>query len=209
MSFDRLRYELRLMGKRVILTPVLVMLGFALFALLLAYLKVAPARFLSGGLEMIVPIATGAVVGTIIMHDPALELQLTLPRRYSRTSLLRLALITASATAIALLSTLIISALHQVYLFQPQHGWGDRHSFLCRRWHGSPRCCGAWGLASASPCSCAVARRRARCWPTSGSPRYHSKITSFSATGCAPSRFSLPRWSTRQRSCHNNISRSG
>lgn len=130
MSFDRLRYELRLMGKRVILTPVLVMLGFALFALLLAYLKVAPARFLSGGLEMIVPIATGAVVGTIIMHDPALELQLTLPRRYSRTSLLRLALITASATAIALLSTLIISALHQVYLFQPQHGWGEPAQFF-------------------------------------------------------------------------------
>ena len=30
MVLDRLRYELKLMGRRVILTPVLVMLGFAL-----------------------------------------------------------------------------------------------------------------------------------------------------------------------------------
>ena len=130
MSLDLLRYELRLMGRRVILTPVLVMLGFALFAVLLEYLKVAPARFLSGGLEMIVPIATGAVVGTIIMHDPALELQLTLPRRYTRTSLLRLALIAGWAVVVALLSTAIISALHQVYMFQPQHAWAEPVQFL-------------------------------------------------------------------------------
>lgn len=130
MFVDRLRYELRLMGRRVILTPVLVMLGFALFAVLLEYLKVAPARFLSGGQEMILPIATGAVVGTIIMHDPALELQLTLPRRYTRTSLLRLMLIAGWAIGIALLSTLIISALHQVYMFQPQHAWAEPVQFL-------------------------------------------------------------------------------
>ncbi len=130
MFFDRLRYELQLMGRRVILTPVLVMLAFALCAVLLEYLKVAPARFLSGGLEMIVPIATGAVVGTIIMHDPAMELQLTMPRRYPRTSLLRLLLIAGWAVCIALLSTALISALNQVYLFQPQHPWVEPVHFL-------------------------------------------------------------------------------
>jgi hypothetical protein len=132
MFVDRLRYELQLMGRRVILTPVLVMLGFALLAVLLEYLKVAPARFLSGGLEMIVPIATGAVVGTIIMHDPALELQLTMPKRYTRTSLLRLVLIAGWAVSIALLSTAIISVLNQVYMFQPQHAWAEPVQFLAQ-----------------------------------------------------------------------------
>ncbi len=130
--FDRLRYELQLMGLRVILTPVLVMLSFSLLAVLLEYLKVAPARFLSGGLEMILPIATGAVVGTIIMHDPVMELQLTMPTPYRRTSLLRLVLIAGLAACIALLSTAIISALNQVYLFQPQHAWAGPVQFLAQ-----------------------------------------------------------------------------
>jgi hypothetical protein len=47
MSFDRLRYELRLMGKKVLLPPFLVMLCFAAFALLLHFLKVVPSRFLT------------------------------------------------------------------------------------------------------------------------------------------------------------------
>lgn len=44
MSLDRLRYELLLMSRRVILTPVLVMVFFGLFAGLLTYLKVNPSR---------------------------------------------------------------------------------------------------------------------------------------------------------------------
>src|SRR3954449_9971786 len=51
MNFERFRYELQLMGKRVILTPIVVMVCFALFAELLRYLHVIPARFLSAGLE--------------------------------------------------------------------------------------------------------------------------------------------------------------
>ena len=133
MSLDRLRYEMQLMGKRVILTPVLVMLSFALFAVLLHYLKVEPARFLSGGLEMILPIATGAVVGTIVMHDPALELQLTMPRLYDRTSTLRLVLIVGWAVLIALLASTIISAINQVYMFQPPHSWSELVQFLVQQ----------------------------------------------------------------------------
>ena len=123
MVVDRLRYELQLMGKRVILTPILVMLSFALFAVLLHYLKVVPARFLSSSLKMILPIATGAVVGTIVMHDAALELQLTMPRPYDRTSTLRLALIIGWTVLVALVSSAVISAINQVYMFQPPHSW--------------------------------------------------------------------------------------
>lgn len=133
MFVDRLRYELQLMGKRVILTPVLVMLCFALFAVLLHYLKVEPARFLSSGLEMILPIATGAVVGTIVMHDPALELQLTMPKLYDRTAVLRLVLIVGWAVLIALLSSAIISVLNQVYMFQPPHSWSELVQFLVQQ----------------------------------------------------------------------------
>jgi len=60
MNFERFRYELQLMGKRVILTPIVVMVCFALFAELLRYLHVIPARFLSAGLEMILPFPDNA-----------------------------------------------------------------------------------------------------------------------------------------------------
>lgn len=73
MSLNRLRYELRLMGQKVLLTLVLIMFGFAAFALLLHFLNVVPSRFLSGGLEMILPIAVGVVAGTIAIQDLVLE----------------------------------------------------------------------------------------------------------------------------------------
>ena len=120
MSFALLQYELRLMGKKVLLTPVLVMLGFALFALLLYTLKVMPARFLSGGLEMILPIATGIVAGTVAIQDPALELQLTLPRKYHTTGFLRLLLIIAWTVCVGLLSSALIFAFQQQYILHLQ-----------------------------------------------------------------------------------------
>src|SRR5579859_621909 len=104
MNLDRLRYEIRLMGRRVILTPILVMVGFGVFAVLLTYLHVIPARFLAAGLEMILPLMAGVVVATITSQDPAIELQLTVPKKYSVTAMGRLILITAWAAFIALLS---------------------------------------------------------------------------------------------------------
>jgi len=115
MNVDRLRYELQLMGKRVILTPILVMLGFAAFAGLLAYLHVMPARFLSGGLEMILPLSAGVIVATVINHDPAIELQLTMPRKYDVTGIRRLGLIAAWTAIIAVLSSFIISLLQLTF----------------------------------------------------------------------------------------------
>lgn len=111
MFFERCRYEFRLMGKRVILTPVLVMAGFALLAGLLSYIHTAPARFLSGGLEMILPLMGGIVVATITSQDLAIELQLTVPRKYHLTVMLRLFIIAACAVCVAFISSVILAIL--------------------------------------------------------------------------------------------------
>jgi hypothetical protein len=116
MSIDRLRYEIHLMGRKVILTPVLVMLGFALFAVLLAYLKVWPDRFLSAGVEMMLPITAAVVVATIVVQDPMLELLLTTPRQYAALSLLRIGLIVAWTACVALLSELILTSAGLGYM---------------------------------------------------------------------------------------------
>lgn len=130
MSFDRFRYELQLMGKKVILTPILVMVGFALFSLLLHYLKVLPERFLLGGIEMILPIAVGVVVGNVAIQDPALELQLTMPRHYDRTAIQRLFLIIGWTTCIALLSSLLLSLLGLAYMPDILKSWSPFASFF-------------------------------------------------------------------------------
>ncbi|HZS75526.1 MAG TPA: hypothetical protein VFA41_02855 [Ktedonobacteraceae bacterium] len=130
MQVDRLRYELQLLGGRVFFTPILVMLGFTLIAVLLRYLKVNPARFLSGGLEMILPIAAAVVIATVISHDPAIELQLTLPHQYRSTGMKRLLLAMLWTCAIALISSGIIQALHMAYIPTPLALWSVPAQFL-------------------------------------------------------------------------------
>jgi hypothetical protein len=130
LIFDRLRYELQLMGKRVIMTPILLMIGFALFAVFLQARNVNPARFLSGGLEIILPIATAVVVATIASHDPAIELQLTTPRKYARTAMGRMALIVTWAIGIALLSSVILYSLRMAYVPQQLTSWATPLQFL-------------------------------------------------------------------------------
>lgn len=116
MFLDRLRYELKLMGRRVILTPILVMIGFALIALFLHTRAVDPARTLSASLEMIIPLATGIVVATITSQDNAIELQLTMPKKYDRTVLGRFIMIFGWTVCVALLSGIVIYALNLQYI---------------------------------------------------------------------------------------------
>lgn len=130
MSFDRLRYELQLMGKRVILTPMLVMFGFGVFAELLHYLNVNPGRFLSSGLEMFLPMAAGVIVATIVSHDPAIELQLTLPKKYSTAAMLRLVLIVCWTACIAVLSGIVIDAFQLGYTPQQLQSWAIPFQFF-------------------------------------------------------------------------------
>jgi hypothetical protein len=116
---DRFRYEVKLMGKLVILTPILVMVGFALLAELLNYLHTNPARMLSASLEMILPLAAAIVVATITSQDSAIELQLTMPQKYSLTALSRLTIITIWTLCIALLSSICIFVVKLDYFPQP------------------------------------------------------------------------------------------
>lgn len=130
MSFDRFRYEIQLMGKKVLLTPILVMVGFALFAVLLHYLKVLPQRFLLAGIEMILPIAVGVMVGNVALQDPALELQLTMPHQYDRTAIQRLLLILGWTACIAFLSSLFLSLLDLAYMPDLLKTWSPLAAFL-------------------------------------------------------------------------------
>jgi len=119
IDFDRFRYELRLMGKRVILTPILIMIGYLLFAILLRSLKVDPPRFLSSSLEMILPLATAIIVSMTTSQDPAIEVQLTVPRKYHQTVLGRLIIIACWTACIALLSSIVLFATKLDFIPQP------------------------------------------------------------------------------------------
>src|SRR2546428_411002 len=68
MLLDRFRYEIHLLGKRVILTPILIMVGFACLAVLLHYLHTDPARTLSSRLVIILPLAAGLFAATTWLH---------------------------------------------------------------------------------------------------------------------------------------------
>lgn len=133
MNLDRLHYEIKLMGKRVLLTPIIVMLGFTLFALLLHYLKVIPARFLSAGLEMILPLSAGVIVATITSQDPAIELQLTVPKKYHRTAMGRLALIALWSAIVTLLTSSIITAIKLAYIPTQLLAWSAPTQFLANQ----------------------------------------------------------------------------
>jgi hypothetical protein len=130
MSLDRFRYELQLLGNRVILTPILVMVGFAGLAELLHHLHTNPARTLSGSLEIILPLAASVIVATITSQDPAIELQLTVPEKYAKTAPGRLAIIATWTICIALLSSICIFALKFAYVPQPSQSLSAPSQFL-------------------------------------------------------------------------------
>jgi glucose uptake protein GlcU len=69
-----------------------------------------------GGIEMILPIAVGIIVGNVALQDPALELQLTMPRHYDRTAIQRLFLIIGWTGCIALCANLCLSLLGLAYM---------------------------------------------------------------------------------------------
>ncbi|HXR66508.1 MAG TPA: hypothetical protein VN729_11325 [Ktedonobacteraceae bacterium] len=132
MSLDRLRYELRLLGKPVFLTPLLVVSGFALF-MALVNRGVTPytmARALGASLEMLLPMAAGVVVATIATHDRAIELQLTMPRSYHRTANARFLFILLWSALIALLTSALLLTLNHWRLPTQIVHWGQPWQFL-------------------------------------------------------------------------------
>ncbi|MHB8600009.1 MAG: hypothetical protein ACYDER_24765 [Ktedonobacteraceae bacterium] len=130
MPLTRLRYEIQLMGKRVILTPILVMLAYALLALYMHYRSIDPARFLASSLEIILPLAAAIIATTITSQDPAIELQLTVPKKYSTTVMGRLVLIAAWTLCIALIASIALSALHLGFIPQQPQPFAAPITFL-------------------------------------------------------------------------------
>lgn len=132
MSLDRLRYELRLLGKSVFLTPLLVVSGFA-FLLAIVNRSVTAytmARAMGGSLEILLPMAAGVIVATIATHDRAIELQLTMPRKYHHTANARLLFILLWSAIIALLtSALLLTFNHWRLPVQIAH-WSQPWQFL-------------------------------------------------------------------------------
>lgn len=130
MSFTRVRYELQLMGKRVILTPVVVILAYALIAAYIHYRNIDPARFLASSLEILLPLAAAIIVTTITSSDPAIELQLTFPKKYHTTVIGRLGLIAIWTLCIALISCITFSALHLGFIPQQSQPFAVPLAFL-------------------------------------------------------------------------------
>ncbi|HEX7736544.1 MAG TPA: hypothetical protein VF458_16975 [Ktedonobacteraceae bacterium] len=132
MSFDRLRYELRLLGKSVWLTPLLVVAGLALLLAIAnrGVTATTMARSMGASLEMLLPMAAGIVVATIATHDRAIELQLTMPRRYHRTANARLLFIVLWSAAVALLTSILLLAFGHWRLPMQIASWSQPWQFL-------------------------------------------------------------------------------
>jgi|GEM_PF-929645 hypothetical protein len=106
VSLDRLRYEVKLAWKPLVLMPLLLTAPITLLVIIEHFTRESPAHVLLGAIEMLLPIAGGVLVATTIAQDAMLELHLSFPRTYQRTGMLRLLMI---LIWIALLSWLAIS----------------------------------------------------------------------------------------------------
>ena len=111
MTQDRIWYELRIMGKWVILIPPLIILTFALLGEILTIMQVSHLRIsqvLTASLEMVLPLAAGLLTTTIVSYDAAIELQMTMPKTYRITAFVRLSLIIAWTSCLALFSSVLV-----------------------------------------------------------------------------------------------------
>jgi hypothetical protein len=108
MFFDRLRYEIRLMGSAMLFTPCLIIIVGSLLAVVLHLSHSKTINLFTACLEMFLPLATGVFVATLCGHDPAMELQLTFPERYRRTVIYRLAIITLWTACVAIIASMLL-----------------------------------------------------------------------------------------------------
>lgn len=131
MSLDRIYYELKLMGKKLFLTPLLIILVSIAISLWMEYGGHSdPARFLLAVTEILLPLATGVIVGTIIAIDPALELQLTFPRKNDATGILRITLVLILMMLSAFIFITGVDALKLIYLPHFMDNWSPLILFL-------------------------------------------------------------------------------
>ena len=116
MFSDQLRYEVKLLWKELLLTPLVAVVLLTLFAYLQTILHQDPARTFLSEAEIFLPLAAGIVTGTIVLNDPALELHLTTQNTYRRTSFLRLLMLVATTAFLSCLLISVLFLLHFWYL---------------------------------------------------------------------------------------------
>jgi len=105
------RYELRRLGRSALLGPLLALAALSLFAALAARAGIGPQtdRILSELLDVL-PVIGGLGAASIVVSDPALELQLSLPTPFRQTVLRRLALALGWMGLLGLGCTLALAA---------------------------------------------------------------------------------------------------
>ncbi|WP_047864009.1 hypothetical protein [Rubrobacter aplysinae] len=100
-----LGYEFRRVGAAALATPLVVGALFVAASALMALSgaeKEQMAGYLTAGLEIILPLATGIAVGRVVSEEPVVELQLTLWTGYQRALLRRLGLLIAWTISVGL-----------------------------------------------------------------------------------------------------------
>lgn len=120
---DRIRYELKLAWKTMIVVPITVLCIVALFALLQHIVHQSAARTLLAEIEMFLPLAAGIVAGAIVSRDAALELHLTMPKSYHTTSMLRLFILFCWVACLALLCVVSCASLGILSVPTFTHAW--------------------------------------------------------------------------------------
>jgi hypothetical protein len=84
------------------------MIGGGLLAIVLHLSHTKMIGLFTACLEMFLPLAAGIFVATLCEHDPALELQLTLPPHYRSAIMYRLAIIGLWTACVAIIASLIL-----------------------------------------------------------------------------------------------------
>jgi hypothetical protein len=161
MSLDRLRYEMRLLGRPVVLTPILIVLGFTLLLILVQHNMSASniRRAIAGSLEVLLPMAAGVIVATVATHDPAIELQLTMPRKYDRTAFGRFLLIFFWMALVSFLTALLLYLLGDQRVPLQIATWNEPWQFLT--WQLNWLASNVWLMAVALVLSLLVRSRSA------------------------------------------------
>jgi hypothetical protein len=113
-TLDRLRHELRVLGPWLFALPLLAAAGLCVLAGVLHARHVNPdfgALVPVAIVEACLPLAAAILCATVAVHDDALEVQLSLPRVYARTALLRGALLCGWIAALEIGATLALGSI--------------------------------------------------------------------------------------------------